>query len=105
MSTPVHISATESGKACCNADARAAANDASSGGERDPVCGMTVDPESGTHHAEHQGKMFHFCSARCQEKFVADPAHYLQPRERSHPVPLESIYTCPMHPQIRQQGP
>ncbi len=78
-----------------------------SGGEaRDPVCGMTVDPATTPHHAEHAGEAFHFCSAGCRTKFVADPPKYLKPE---HPpaaaAPAGTIYTCPMHPQIRQVGP
>ena len=75
--------------------------------ERDPVCGMMVDPHSTTHRAEHDGHPYYFCSAGCRTKFVADPAKYLTPAElQSHePVPEGTIYTCPMHPQIRQIGP
>ena len=72
----------------------------------DPVCGMRVDPASTAHHATHAGHEYHFCSARCLDKFVADPAHYLSPKtETAPPAPPGTIYTCPMHPQIRQQGP
>jgi Cu+-exporting ATPase len=45
----------------------------------DPVCGMTVDPQASLHEAMHAGKHYHFCSARCRERFVADPQHYLNP--------------------------
>ncbi len=45
----------------------------------DPVCGMTVDPGRTAHHAEHAGQAFHFCSAGCRTKFVADPQRFLQP--------------------------
>ena len=78
----------------------------------DPVCGMTVDPGTTTHHAQHDGSDYHFCSARCREKFVADPEHYLAPvvaspaaRVPAPSAPAGTIYTCPMHPQIRQEGP
>jgi P-type Cu+ transporter len=73
----------------------------------DPVCGMQVDPETTPHHAGHAGRDFHFCSAGCREKFVADPGRYLVPEpDRKGPeAPPGTIYTCPMHPQIRQQGP
>lgn len=74
---------------------------------KDPVCGMDVDPEKTPHHAEHEGADYHFCSAGCLTKFRADPARYAHPRtERSAPpAPAGTIYTCPMHPQIRQEGP
>jgi Cu+-exporting ATPase len=72
----------------------------------DPVCGMKVDPAASRHRLEHGGRTFHFCSARCQEKFVAAPASYLVKSEKAtSSVPKGTIYTCPMHPQIRQVGP
>ena len=74
---------------------------------KDPVCGMSVDPHTAAHRADHDGHPYYFCSAGCRTKFVADPAKYLTPAElQSHePVPEGTIYTCPMHPQIRQVGP
>ncbi|OOG42365.1 copper-translocating P-type ATPase [Rhodanobacter sp. C06] len=72
---------------------------------KDPVCGMTVDPQTTAHHAEHHGHAYHFCSARCREKFVADPAAYLGEREPAPPAPAGTIYTCPMHPEVQQAGP
>jgi P-type Cu+ transporter len=73
----------------------------------DSVCGMQVDPEKTPHHASHAGREFHFCSPGCREKFVADPERYLGPAsDRNAPeAPPGTIYTCPMHPQIRQPGP
>jgi P-type Cu+ transporter len=74
---------------------------------RDPVCGMTVNPETSKHRFEYRGETFHFCSAGCRTKFVAAPEKYLdqsKPRE-SAPAPEGTIYTCPMHPEIRQTGP
>jgi Cu+-exporting ATPase len=72
----------------------------------DPVCGMTVDPHATPHHAEHGGRAFHFCSADCRARFVADPAKYLEKSQAAPPAaPAGTIYTCPMHPQIRQVGP
>ncbi len=74
--------------------------------EIDPVCGMSVDPHTAKHRAEHAGRPYYFCSAGCLAKFVADPAHYLHPQSAEpEPVPDGTIYTCPMHPQIRQIGP
>jgi Cu+-exporting ATPase len=75
-------------------------------GVLDPVCGMTVDPATSKHRFEHKGTTYHFCSAGCRTKFAADPAKYLE--KNSQPpadVPEGTIYTCPMHPQIRQVGP
>ncbi|MFC5440394.1 heavy metal translocating P-type ATPase [Rhodanobacter ginsenosidimutans] len=73
----------------------------------DPVCGMPVDPDQTAYHAEHQGVRRHFCSARCRERFVADPAKYLsgQPDGASAQAPAGTMYICPMHPQVRQEGP
>ncbi|MBB6228633.1 Cu+-exporting ATPase [Polymorphobacter multimanifer] len=75
--------------------------------ERDPVCGMMVDPHTTAHRSAHDGHPYYFCSAGCRAKFIADPVKYMTPAElQSHePVPEGTIYTCPMHPQIRQIGP
>ena len=76
----------------------------------DPVCGMTVDPAATQHHASFEGAEYHFCSAGCQSKFTADPPRYTGPD--ANPVTVDHamiaegvIWTCPMHPQIRQMGP
>ena len=74
----------------------------------DPVCGMTVDPETATLKAEHGGQTYYFCSAGCRTKFTANPAKYLDPELISAAAdaqPKDAIYTCPMHPEIRQVGP
>ncbi|OAF00789.1 haloacid dehalogenase [Bradyrhizobium centrolobii] len=73
---------------------------------RDPVCGMTVDPATSKHRFQHHGETFHFCSAGCRTKFAADPAKYLAKEKAPEPeMPAGTIYTCPMHPEIRQIGP
>jgi Cu+-exporting ATPase len=72
-------------------------------GARDPVCGMTVDPHTAKHRHTHKGRPYYFCSARCREKFIADPARYLNPQTAA--APADAIYTCPMHPEVRQPGP
>ncbi|MEN1956469.1 heavy metal translocating P-type ATPase [Luteimonas changyuni] len=71
----------------------------------DPVCGMQVDPATTPHHADHAGAHFHFCSERCRAKFVADPERYLTSRDEPEVAQPGAIYTCPMHPEVRQQGP
>lgn len=80
---------------------------AEAGKVKDPVCGMMVDPHATTHKAQYQGKPYYFCSSGCQSKFQADPAKYTaqQPEPKAEAVPEGTIYTCPMHPQIRQVGP
>jgi Cu+-exporting ATPase len=74
---------------------------------RDPVCGMSVDPAESKHSQEHRGVTYHFCSAGCADKFGHDPARYLSPPKETGKAPADSeaIYTCPMHPEIRQKGP
>ena len=74
---------------------------------KDPVCGMWVDPATANHKAEHRGATFYFCSARCRERFVAEPARYLGDSTHPPPKPASSgaVYTCPMHPEIRQSDP
>jgi Cu+-exporting ATPase len=72
---------------------------------RDPVCGMTVDPATSQHRFDYLGETFHFCSAGCRTKFAADPQAYLDNSKPKAAAPEGTIYTCPMHPQIRQIGP
>ncbi|WP_275190758.1 heavy metal translocating P-type ATPase [Bradyrhizobium sp. CSA112] len=73
---------------------------------RDPVCGMTVNPATSKHRFDYRGETFHFCSAGCRTKFAADPVAYLERDSRPKAnVPEGTIYTCPMHPEIRQVGP
>ncbi len=78
----------------------------------DPVCGMKVDPATTPHQASHGGRAFFFCSNRCREKFVADPDSYIKGDAASRhrtaaakPASPDAIYTCPMHPEVRQVGP
>src|SRR6267378_46504 len=107
--------------------------------EKDPVCGMTVDPVRAKATYEHTGKTYYFCCRGCQEKFSAEPAKYLSSRKlegiaaaplhtiQVAPAPVHSAppqvtsiapapppasprqassdYTCPMDPEVRQQGP
>jgi Cu+-exporting ATPase len=75
-------------------------------GALDPVCGMTVDPHTTPHRHSHHGRPYYFCSSGCRTKFAADPDKYLsdKPAEQA-PVPEGTIYTCPMHPEVRQVGP
>ena len=92
--------------------------DVASPSTTDPVCGMTVDAQS-PHHSHYQGRDFRFCSAHCKAKFDADPQRYA-PSPEDHaaspdttastgappPAPAATtLYTCPMHPQVRQDHP
>ena len=76
-------------------------------GALDPVCGMTVDPATTPHKHSHRGEAYFFCSGGCRTKFAADPAKYLDPaaRELANAAPAGTIFTCPMHPDVRQEGP
>ncbi|CAN5140912.1 heavy metal translocating P-type ATPase [soil metagenome] len=73
----------------------------------DLVCGMTVDPEKTAHHADHDGQSYHFCSAGCRTRFIANADGYLGDKTRSNPMTAVAgaMWTCPMHPQIRKKGP
>ncbi|WP_409360161.1 heavy metal translocating P-type ATPase [Brevundimonas vesicularis] len=85
---------------CCSAKS------ADSGAKAvDPVCGMTVDPATTAHRAAHDDKDYFFCSAGCRTKFIADPDRYLGEARQPAPVIPGAIYTCPMHPEVRQEGP
>src|SRR5215510_1409950 len=71
----------------------------------DPVCGMTVKPD-GPHTLTYGGEVFRFCNPRCLAKFQAEPARYLEPESAHAEAPdTTAIYTCPMHPEVRQRGP
>jgi len=72
----------------------------------DPVCGMTVDPATSPHRHVFAQRTYHFCSAGCRGKFAADPEKYLRgATAAAEASPAGTIYTCPMHPEIRQAGP
>ena len=74
---------------------------------KDPVCGMDVDPATAKHKADYEGAPYFFCSVGCREKFVAQPQRYMKqkPLPAHADIGAGTIYTCPMHPQIRQAGP
>ncbi len=66
---------------------------------------MTVDPENTPHRHRHSGVDYFFCSGRCRERFIADPESFLRPAAAAEALPADAIYTCPMHPEVRQVGP
>lgn len=75
---------------------------------KDPVCGMNVTPEKAAGKTEYQGKIIYFCSQKCLEKFEKDPEAYVGEKKREKPPPDKNDqreYTCPMHPEVVQQGP
>jgi P-type Cu+ transporter len=104
---------TDGTKSCCGGHHQHGGHDHGTHADakplaRDPVCGMSVDPATSKHRLDDRGETFHFCSAGCRTKFAADPAKYLdkdKPKAGHANVPAGTIYTCPMHPQIRQVGP
>jgi len=96
-------------------DAHAADPHASCGGQHeasaatapaiDPVCGMKVDPASAKHRSSYRGQDYFFCGARCRERFEARPEKFLPGRPAAPAAPAGAVYTCPMHPEVRQVGP
>jgi Cu+-exporting ATPase len=80
-------------------------------GVKDPVCGMTVDPATAKHRAEHGGQTYFFCSAKCRERFVAAPQTFHRPAKEPTAAkapaakPGAGLWTCPMHPEIVRNGP
>jgi Cu+-exporting ATPase len=84
---------------------------------KDPVCGMEVNPETAAGPHEHAGQEYYFCCPHCLEKFRADPGKFLAPKPlqtvvqigapkaAQPPPPKGKVHTCPMHPEVRQQGP
>jgi Cu+-exporting ATPase len=79
----------------------------------DPVCGMTVDPNTAAGSQEYEGQTYYFCSTHCLNKFREDPERFLKNSTRTNVVELKSVttapkasaYTCPMHPEVRQDTP
>src|SRR2546421_5652478 len=74
----------------------------------DPVCGMPLDTSAVKYKHSHAGQRWYFCSQHCLDKFAAEPERYA--KAAGKPAPLTgaapgAIYTCPMHPEIRQVGP
>ncbi len=93
---------TEAG--CCGHPSDMAADAQTPRPLKDPVCGMTVTTVS-FHSVEHDGKPLYFCGAGCKTKFVADPAKYLSTPTLPEPPVAGASYTCPMHPEVRQDAP
>ncbi len=71
----------------------------------DPVCGMTVDIHARKPALDHKGQTYHFCSEGCRTKFAHDPERFLDKQGEAEPLPKGTLYTCPMHPEIVQEGP
>ena len=71
----------------------------------DPVCGMTVEPETAAGSYEYLGTNYYFCGVGCLNKFQNAPDTFLAPKKEEKNMPTDVEYTCPMHPQISQIGP
>ncbi|MGY4154985.1 Cu+-exporting ATPase [Bradyrhizobium sp. USDA 4461] len=92
-------------QSCCGGKHDHGATPAEAAFAIDPVCGMKVNPATAKHRFSYKGEEYLFCSGRCRERFEAEPEKYLKPRESEPPMPAGTIYTCPMHPEVRQVGP
>jgi Cu+-exporting ATPase len=90
---------------CCCGGKHDAADKAAVTAAIDPVCGMRVDPATAKHRFSYHGEDYFFCSGRCRERFEAEPEKFLQPKPTEPAGPAGTIYTCPMHPEVRQVGP
>ena len=92
---------------CCGSSSDSA--NTSGNAHIDPVCGMTVQPQTAAGAHEHHGLTYYFCSRHCLEKFKADPTAYLRPPAEASKAQAASVsgakYTCPMHPEVVQDGP
>jgi Cu+-exporting ATPase len=81
------------------------------GQTHDPVCGMLVDPVTAKNRTEYDAQCYYFCCSGCKAKFLADPTQYLNPDAQpassapSSPGAQGTVYTCPMHSQIRRNAP
>ncbi len=71
----------------------------------DVVCGMSVNRATAKYMSKHSGERFYFCSSGCQTKFEGEPEKYLSGRPAPEPMPEGTMYTCPMDPEIIQEGP
>ncbi len=75
---------------------------------KDPVCGMDVTTDS-EHHQQHAGKNYYFCSQHCAQKFEQQPEQYLNKSAKAEQPDVDvdesATFTCPMHPEVEQQGP
>ncbi len=109
---PNAVKGDTNASSCCGGGHAPATVVPASAALKDPVCGMTVTEQS-AHQYEHAAKMYYFCSAGCKTKFAADPTKYLTPKPTapgmsaaaSPAASIAAIYTCPMHPEIRQDHP
>jgi Cu+-exporting ATPase len=103
-----HHHAEAAGDACCGGNQET--SDETPAVAIDPVCGMKVKRGTAKHRFEYGAREYLFCGGRCRERFEADPESFLKSKEperqKAEPaLPAGTIYTCPMHPEVRQVGP
>ncbi len=110
---PIHSTETDlpakDERSCCSSHSATAPIDQGAAALKDPVCGMTVNAES-PHMLQQDGVRFYFCSSGCKAKFAANPAMYLASSSSPaaptvEPIITGAVYTCPMHPEVRQDHP
>ncbi len=112
------VANTDGGKSCCGGHDHAGHDHAghvhahhahadADGRVIDPVCGMRVDPLTTKHRLDYKGQDYFFCSGRCRTRFEAEPEKFLAPKPSApeEKLPEGTVYTCPMHPEVRQVGP
>ncbi len=107
MSTPTKYRPASTQPACCHSASpgHAQQTHAPAAAAKDPVCGMTVDPAKAISF-EHDGTTWYFCCGGCRDRFAADPGKYLAPSPAATAIANDTrLYTCPMHPEVRQHGP
>lgn len=115
--THSHDTNSSGQKSCCGSDHGVAASTAEDiksaalspvdGAVKDPVCGMSVRLDAGKPSLKYKGDEYHFCNPKCHEKFEADPWFYLSGNKakKQTAAPKNALYTCPMDPEIVQEGP
>ena len=112
VENPIHTeshvhSGSHGGASCCSHGTVSSSPTTAGEALKDPVCGMIVTEQS-PHRLDHEGHRHYFCSAGCKSKFAADPHKYLHKAEQQVSPPAQpagTIYTCPMHPEIRRDRP
>jgi P-type Cu+ transporter len=96
---------TELAVSSCCGGKHGGADEASVAPAIDPVCGMSVVKQTARHRFTYRGEDYFFCGARCRERFATEPEKFLTPQAPAPETPAGTIYTCPMHPEVRQVGP
>src|SRR5688500_7100736 len=73
----------------------------------DPVCGMTISPDDAAGNVDHKGRTYYFCNESCLDRFRTNPGAFLGkgPKSLVTAADVEREFTCPMDPEVRQQGP